>query len=134
MSKNYRSASTKVTAKLSIYLEDPVSTITFRRELYKSYLLSRSEITKPLITGNNAKRRKTWCDDRKTWTLVILKYVIWSDESPFALFPTSGRVFVLKTSKEAYNLECLVQAVKHGARSVMIWVAISSILLVLYLL
>jgi len=38
------------------------------------------------------------------------------------------------TSKEAYNPECLVPIVKHGARSVMIWAAISSNLLVLYLL
>jgi hypothetical protein len=36
---------------------------------------------------------------------------IWSYESSFTLFPTSGIV------KEAYKLECLVPTVKHGGGS-----------------
>jgi hypothetical protein len=36
-------------------------------------------------------------------------HVIWSDESSFTLFPTSGRVYVRRTPKEAYNPECLVR-------------------------
>jgi IS30 family transposase len=35
--------------------------------------------------------------------------VIWSDESSFKLLPTSGRVYVWRTHKEAYNPECLVR-------------------------
>jgi hypothetical protein len=41
------------------------------------------------------------------------------------LFPTSGRVYVWRTPKEAYNPECLVPTVKHGGSSVMVWAAIS---------
>jgi hypothetical protein len=37
-----------------------------------------------------------------------------SDESSFTLFPTSGRVHIWRTPKEADNPECLVPAVKHG--------------------
>jgi hypothetical protein len=44
--------------------------------------------------------------------------VIWSHRSPFTLFPTSGRVCVWRTAKEAYNPECLVPTVKHGRGSV----------------
>jgi hypothetical protein len=51
--------------------------------------------------------------------------VIWSDESSFTLFPTSGRVYVWRMPKEAHNLECLVPKVKHGRGSVMVWAAIS---------
>jgi hypothetical protein len=40
--------------------------------------------------------------------------VTWSDESSFTLLPTSGRVYVWRTPKEAYNPECLVPTVKHG--------------------
>ena len=50
---------------------------------------------------------------------------IWSDESPFTLIPTSGRVYVWRMPKEAYNPEYLVPSVKHGGGSVMIWAAIS---------
>jgi hypothetical protein len=39
--------------------------------------------------------------------------VIWSGELSFTLFPTSGRVFVWRIPKEAYNLECLVPTLKH---------------------
>jgi hypothetical protein len=61
--------------------------------------------------------------------------VMWSDESPFTLVPSSGSVYVWRTPKEAYNLEFLVPAVKHRVGSVMVWAAISwfSILLVLLL-
>jgi hypothetical protein len=45
--------------------------------------------------------------------------VIWLDES-FMLFPTSGRVYIWRTPKEAYNPECLVPPVKHGWGSVMV--------------
>jgi hypothetical protein len=52
--------------------------------------------------------------------------VIWSDdESFFTLVPTSGRVYVWRTPKEAYNLECLIPIVKHRGGSVMAWAAIS---------
>jgi hypothetical protein len=40
---------------------------------------------------------------------------MWSDESSFMLFPTSGR-----TPKTAYNPECMVQTVKHERKSVTI--------------
>jgi hypothetical protein len=35
-------------------------------------------------------------------------HVIWSDELSFTLFPMPGRVYIWRTPKEAYNLECLV--------------------------
>jgi hypothetical protein len=50
--------------------------------------------------------------------------VIWSDELPFMLLPTSGRVYVWRTPKEAYNPECLVPTVKHGGNSMMSWTGI----------
>jgi hypothetical protein len=43
--------------------------------------------------------------------------VIWRDESSFTLFPTSGRVYVRRTPKEAYNSERLLTTVKHGGGS-----------------
>jgi hypothetical protein len=32
-------------------------------------------------------------------------HVMWSDESSFTLLPASGRVYVWRTQKEAYNPE-----------------------------
>jgi hypothetical protein len=58
--------------------------------------------------------------------------MVWSDESSFMLFATSGRDYIWRAPKEAYNLECLVLRVKHGGDSVTVWAAILwySILLV----
>ena len=53
------------------------------------------------------------------------KYIVRSDESSIMLFPASRRVYVRRTPKKTCNPECLVPTVKHGARSVMIWAAIS---------
>jgi Transposase. len=81
-----------VTAELGIHLEDPVTTKTVRREPQKSNIHGTAAIAKPQITEIDAKRRGTWCDDHKTWTTDDWNYVIWSGESSFTLFPTSGRV------------------------------------------
>jgi hypothetical protein len=50
--------------------------------------------------------------------------VIWSDES-FTLYPTSGRVYVWRIPKEAYNPECPVPTVKYGGGSVVVCAEIS---------
>jgi hypothetical protein len=49
---------------------------------------------------------------------------MWLDESSFTLFLTSGRVYIWRMPKEAYNPEYPVSAVKHGEGSVMVWAAI----------
>jgi hypothetical protein len=51
--------------------------------------------------------------------------VIWSDESSFTLFSTSGRVYVWRTPKKACNPECLVPTGKRGGGFLMVWEAIS---------
>jgi hypothetical protein len=58
--------------------------------------------------------------------------MIWSDELSFTLFPTSGRVYIWRIPKEAYDLEYLVPTVKHEGGFYDVWTAVSwySILLV----
>jgi len=64
-----------------------------------SSIQDRAAIANLLITQNNAKRRKRWCDDHKTRMSDEWKYVIWLDELSFTLFPTSGQVYVWRTPK-----------------------------------
>ena len=115
MSKNHRTTAAKVIVelsthpKLNTHLDDPVSLQIVRGELHKSNIHSTAAIAAPLITENNAKRRKRWYDDHKTRTSDDWKYVIWSDESFFTLFPTSGRVCVWRTPKEAIILNAWFQ-------------------------
>ncbi|GFU99554.1 transposable element Tcb1 transposase [Trichonephila clavipes] len=46
--------------------------------------------------------------------------VIWSDESRFTLFQTTGCVYVWRTPKEAFAPECIVPTVKHAGGSLMV--------------
>ena len=125
MSQNHRTTAAKVTAELNIHLGEPLSIKTVRQELHISNNHGTAVIAEPLITENNIKMRKRWCNDDETWMSDDCKYVIWPDESSFTLFPASGRIYVWRTPKKTYNPECLVQTVKHGGGSVIIWAAIS---------
>jgi hypothetical protein len=86
-------------------------------------------IAKPLITESNAQK----CNDgvrtiKPGHKTTANTHVPWSDESSFTLLPTSGRVYIWRTPKKAYNPEHLVPTVHEGG-SVMVW----GILLVLLL-
>jgi len=80
VSKNYRTAAEKVTAKLNIHREDPASTKTDCRELLKSKIHVGAAIAKPLIIEDNTKWRKRWCVDHKTWKSENWKHKTWSEE------------------------------------------------------
>jgi hypothetical protein len=103
VSKYHRTAAAQVTAELNIHLEDPVSTKTVQHELYKSNIHGRTAVTKTLITESNAEMCKQLCHNHKTWTSGNWKCMIWSDESSFTQFPTSGRVCIWRIPKEAYS-------------------------------
>jgi hypothetical protein len=47
--------------------------------------------------------------------------MLWSDESSFMLFTTSGRDYIWRAPKEAYN------PVKHRGGSVTVWAAIQGV-------
>ena len=125
VTKNKKTTAAKVTAELNVTLTNPVSTKTVRRELHKQGISGRAAIPKPLISDQNATKRTVWCRSHKTWTMEQWKTVIWSDESTFTLFPTSGRVYVWRTPSQAYDPDCLLPRVKHGGGSIMVWAAIS---------
>ena len=120
-----RSTAHKITTELNEHLQNPVSTKTVRRELHKGGFHGKVAIRKPLLSQTNVSKRLEWCLAHRNWSLEQWKSVIFSDESSFSLFPTSGRVYVWRQPKEAFDSDCLQPTVKHGGGSVMIWGAIS---------
>lgn len=123
--RDRRITAAQATVALNTCLDKPVSTATVRKELHDMGIHGRAAIPKPLIKPKNAAERMRWCKDRKQWETDQWSQVVFSDESSFTLFPTSGRVYVWRTSGEAYNPDCLLPTVKHGGGSVMVWGAIS---------
>jgi hypothetical protein len=101
-----------------------VSTKTVRFELHKSNIHNRAATAKPLIIEilrcANDGVTTTKYGYQNNW-----KHVVWSDGSSFTLFPTSGRVYIWRTPKEAYNPECLLPTPKHRRGSVMVWASVS---------
>ncbi|GFU92174.1 transposable element Tc1 transposase [Trichonephila clavipes] len=91
----------QITSEVNSHLPNPISTSTVQRELHASNLTHRQ------------------------WTPQQWQQVIWSDESSFTLFQTTGRVYVWRTPKEAFAPECIEPTVKHGGGSLMVWGATS---------
>ncbi|GFV04913.1 DDE_3 domain-containing protein [Trichonephila clavipes] len=65
---------------------------------------SRAAIPTPIVTDVNAKRRLHWCHTHNTWSINKWKKVIWSDESSCKLSPTTGLVYVRRSSAQAYDI------------------------------
>ncbi|GFV31814.1 transposable element Tcb1 transposase [Trichonephila clavipes] len=100
---------------------DPCGGIKNRpKELHASNLYGRVGIRKPLVTARHALQRRQWCRTHRQWIPQQWQQVIWSDESTFTLFQTTGRVYVWRTPKEAFAPECIVLTVKHGGGSLMV--------------
>ncbi|GFX81640.1 transposable element Tc1 transposase [Trichonephila clavipes] len=111
---------------MNTHLLKPISMKTIQIELHTSNIYSRVAIRKPLVSEHNATKRLQCCRDYLNWTQLQWEQVIWSDESAFTLFQTTGRVFVWRTPKEAFHVDYLVPTVKHEGGSVMVWAVISS--------
>ncbi|GFV82025.1 transposable element Tcb1 transposase [Trichonephila clavipes] len=115
----------QITSEVNSHLRNPISARIVQRELHASNLYGRVGIRKPLVTARHALQRCQWCRTHRQWTPQQWQQVIWSDESTFTLFQTTGRVYVWRTPKEAFAPECIVLTVKHGGGSLMVWGAIS---------
>jgi hypothetical protein len=108
-----------------IFILKPCFHQNCRCELHKSNIHGKAAIAEPLITESNAQMCKWLCHDHKIWMSTGNASVMWSDDLSFTLFAKSGSVYISRTPKEAYNLECLVPTVKHGGGFVMVWAAVS---------
>jgi hypothetical protein len=111
-----------VTAELNIHLEDPVSTnlsdVSFTNPTSPVALqLLNLRLLKVMLRCVHDGVTTTKPGHETTGTARVIR--------SFTLLPASGRVYVWRTPKEAYNPECLVPTVKHGGGSVMVWAAIS---------
>ncbi|HXS15321.1 MAG TPA: transposase [Candidatus Saccharimonadales bacterium] len=76
---------------------------------------------KPLLTEAQVRRRKQWALDHKDWREEEWKRVVFSDESPFTLFPSGGKLYVWRRLGEESKKECIVPTVKFGGGKIQVW-------------
>ena len=77
------------------------------------------------LSKKNIKDRLKFCRKYKDWTAEDWCKVIFSDEAPFTLFGTSGKLIVWKKKGECYYESCVVPTVKHP-ETIYVWGCFSS--------
>ncbi|GFX10546.1 transposable element Tcb1 transposase [Trichonephila clavipes] len=115
----------QITSEVNSHLRKPISARTVKGNFMLRTCMEELEFVKPFVTARHALQRRQWCRTHRQWTPQQWQQVIWSDESTFTLFQTTGRVYVWRTPKEAFAPECIVMTFKHGGGSLMVWGAIS---------
>jgi hypothetical protein len=101
--------------------KNKVSVTTVKRRLIKVGLNGRVARKKPLLTDANRKARYEWAKEHRYLTAEDWKSVIFSDESPFTLFQTTGKQYVRRRPGEEFLDECLFPTVKHGGGKIQVW-------------
>jgi transposase len=89
---------------------------TIRRRLVEAGYPARKARKKPLLTKEQKKARLKWAKDHKDWTVERWSKVLWSDESPFTLFPRAGHQYVRRQPGEELREDCVSPTVKHGGK------------------
>jgi hypothetical protein len=93
-----------------VSLTNPTSMVAVGLQLLNLWLLKVMQM------------HKQWCHDHKTWisdnrkrTSDMVRWVV------FSMLPTSGRINVWRTPKEAYNPECLVRFQQWNTGHLLCW-------------
>ena len=97
---------------------------TVVRYLHALGYRGRAARRKPLLHPFNIERRKQWGSEMISKPLEFWGTVVFSDESGFAQFSDSSRIWFWRLPSQEFSLQHLQPTVKFGDLSVMIWNAI----------
>lgn len=100
-----------------------VSNRTVRRILCKYGLYGRISCKKPMLNNIQKRTRYRWCILHRSWTINEWKFVIFSDEVKFDLYPNRKRI-VRRFKNTRFDHKNISPSMKFGYRSVMFWGAI----------
>jgi hypothetical protein len=123
LSKNNRFLTAKALAlkQCPSFTKNRVSVTTVKSRLAEKNLNGRVAAQKPLLSEKNIKARYKWALAHRDWTLEQWHKVIFSDESPFQVFQSGGKVYVRRAPGERFSDECITPTVKHGGGSIQVW-------------
>ena len=65
---NRKTTLPQITSEMNTHLQNPVSTKTIQRELHAASIHGRVAIPKPLVSPQNAMKRRQWCRNHQNWT------------------------------------------------------------------
>lgn len=96
-----------------------------RNTLYRNGFHARKPIKKPLLTRNHRQRRLTFARDHVTKSLDFWKKIIFSDETPFVIFPTKSGQWTWRRPHEEFQPRNIIPTVKHGGGTLQVWACMS---------
>ena len=91
-----------------------VSTQTIHKELAKESLHSRILRLSPLISDSNKEKRYLWACTYENWTVEDFKKIVWSDESTYTQFRTSGFGRIWREPSEEFHKDCIAATVQKS--------------------
>lgn len=106
-------------------LSQGISASTLYRALRSAGLICRVRISKPLLRPQHLAARLHFARQYHEFSMSDWRRVIFSDESQFHPFDTSGRQTVWVPKKNPYPAVRFKPTVKHFGGSLMVWGAIS---------
>ena len=122
VTRNKRSRRKTLSSIRLTYLKKNVSisTRTISKELAKQGVHSRVPRCKPLISEDNKAKRFSWALAHEHWNVEDFKKIMWSDESTYTQFQTSGFGRVWREPGEEFHEDCIAATVKKSL-SRMFW-------------
>lgn len=103
------------------HLRHLVSVWTVRRILRRAKLFARRPAHKPLISKKNRIARIQFARKYGHWNSDDWAKVVWSDESKFCLFSSSGIKWIRRPNGKRFDPKYQIPTVKHGGGNVMVW-------------
>jgi len=122
--KNRKNTAVDLRREINSELSKPdekISESTVRNRLKEANLNGRVARKKPYLRTVNKKKRLQSAKEHEHWTVEDWKKVVWSDESSFTLFRTTGRTWVRRRPGEEYKEECLQPTIKHSGGKIQVW-------------
>jgi hypothetical protein len=98
-----------------------LSTRTVELHLSNMGLPGRVRREKPWLSEKHVAERYQWAKDHLSCTEADWRRVVFSDESPFHLFPIRGREWCRRGPGEEFLAQNLAPRLKHGGDGIQVW-------------
>lgn len=92
-----------------------------QKRLHEQNLITKKKRKKPAMTEEHMKARLAWAEKHRTWTVERWNRVLWSDESPFTVWPAPrcGKVWV--HNRKGMDPRQVEGTKKHGGGNITVW-------------
>lgn len=104
--RKHKKSLSEITYEMNGHHQNFVSAKTIKRELHNANIYRRVSIRRLLVTSRIVFKRRQWCRAHRRWTIQQWQQVIYSDESAFILFQTTGLFYIWRTPREAFKPSC----------------------------